>query len=129
MQRPYTEVSMTDNSTRRAALVLVIVGALAVLLMSLGSMGPGPMTEGGGMWGAGMWGGGPVPGWLLAAGVVMQVLSLVALVGGGYLVYRAATGDGRDPDGSLEELRLAYARGDLTDEEYEQRRERLERDT
>ena len=29
----------------------------------------------------------------------------------------------------MEELRLAYARGDLTDEEYEQRKTALERDT
>jgi putative membrane protein len=33
---------------------------------------------------------------------------------------------GRDP--AIEELRHAYARGDLTDEEYESRRERLERE-
>jgi putative membrane protein len=29
----------------------------------------------------------------------------------------------------MEELRLAYARGDLTDEEYEQPKTALERDT
>ncbi|WP_419181143.1 SHOCT domain-containing protein [Haloarcula litorea] len=38
-----------------------------------------------------------------------------------------ATADG-GTDRALDELRLAYARGDLTDEEYEQRKETLEGD-
>ena len=54
---------------------------------------------------------------------------LSALVGGAYLLYQAITGSESDSDQALEELRLAYARGELTDEEYEQRREALERDT
>jgi putative membrane protein len=81
------------------------------------------------MWGSGMWGGGTMPGWMFVVGIVMQLLFLAAIVGGGYLVYRAVVGSGRDSDQAFEELRLAYARGELTDEEYEQRRATLERDT
>ena len=46
-----------------------------------------------------------------------------------HLVYRALEGDESESDQALEELRLAYARGELTDEEYEPRLEALERDT
>jgi putative membrane protein len=41
----------------------------------------------------------------------------------GVLLLRRGT-EGSAADSALEELRLAYARGDLTDEEYETRRER-----
>jgi putative membrane protein len=59
----------------------------------------------------------------------MSLIWLVVLVGGGYLVYRWATGDGSiGTDPALEELRMAYARGDVTEEEYERRRSKLERE-
>jgi putative membrane protein len=69
-----------------------------------------------------------MPGWAFIAGLVMQILFLAALIGGGYLLYRTVAGEERDSDQALEELRIAYARGELTDDEYEQRRETLERD-
>ncbi|GAA0219208.1 SHOCT domain-containing protein [Halobaculum roseum] len=121
------------TKTDDTSLVTLLLGIIAALIifplffMGFGMMGFGPMM--GGMWGGGMWGDGTMPGWLFVVGIVMQLLFLVALVGGGYLIYRAITGDASDADHALEELRLAYARGELTDEEYEQRREALERDT
>jgi putative membrane protein len=118
----------TDD-TRLAAMLLVIIGALLVLpmfFMGFGMMGTGPMM--GGTWGGGMWSDGTMPGWMFVVGIAMQLLFLAALVGGGYLVYRAVAGRDDDSDPALEELRLAYARGELTDEEYEQRREALESD-
>lgn len=123
---------MTTNTTDRqlVTIVLLVLGALVVLpalFMGFGMMGGyGPMM-GGGMWGGGMWGDGTTaPGWMFLVGVVGQLLFLAVLVGGGYLLYRAVTRDG-DGDPALEELRLAYARGDLSEEEYETRREALER--
>jgi len=126
---------MTTKSIERQLgwVVLALVGALVtvpVLSMGSGMAGTGPMGTGpmmGGAWDHGMWGasGGP-SGWLLAVGVGMQLLFLAVLVGVGYLGYRALTGRDASTDPALDELRAAYARGELSDEEYERRRERLE---
>nr|WP_302080547.1 SHOCT domain-containing protein [Salinibaculum sp. KK48] len=52
---------------------------------------------------------------------------LLILLGGGYLVFRRAD-EGQTPrNPAMEELRTAYARGDLTDEEFESRRDKLGR--
>jgi len=120
---------LTDD-TRLVTVLFLIIGAFVIfpiIFMGFGMMGFGPMM--GGMWGSGMWGGGTVPGWLFIVGIVMQLLFLAAIVAGGYLVYRAVVGGESDSDQALEELQLAYARGDVTDEEYEQRRATLERET
>lgn len=119
----------TDDA-RLVTILLVIIGAFVIFpmfFMGFGMMGFGPMM--GGMWGGGMWGGRTTSGWMFVVGIVIQLLFLAALVGGGYLVYRTVAGSESDSDQALEELRLAYARGELTDDEYEQRREALERDT
>jgi putative membrane protein len=71
---------------------------------------------------------GTVPRWAFLVGAAMQFLLLAVLIGAGYLLYRAVTGTTGRSDRALDELRLAYARGELTDEEYETRREVLERD-
>lgn len=115
-----------DTSDRRlVTLLLVVLGVIFVLPlfgMGFGMMGYGPMM--GGMWGGGMWGGSTVPGWMLVVGLVMPILFFLLLVGLLYLVYRLVTDDDA-PDSAVEELRTAYARGDLTDEEYEERLARL----
>ncbi|MDF9747271.1 SHOCT domain-containing protein [Natrinema salsiterrestre] len=119
----------TDTrDTRLVTIVLVTLGALVVLpmlFMGVGLIGFGPMM--GGMWGHGAWDGGTAPGWMPLVAVLMQLLFVAAVVGGGYFLYRSVTG-ADDSDRALEELRLAYARGDLDDDEYEQRRNTLERD-
>ncbi|WP_135366661.1 SHOCT domain-containing protein [Halosimplex halophilum] len=117
----------TDNTDRRVVwIALAVVAALVVipsLGMGFGVMGFGPMMGGHGMWGET----GMAPGWLLLVGLLMQLLFLAALISGVYLVYRVVVGrDGDGTDPALEELRLAYARGDLSEEEYERRRDRLE---
>lgn len=126
---------MTTNSTERRLgwVVLALVGALVavpVFGMGFGLTGTGPMGTGpmmGGTWDHGMWGASGEPsGWLLAVGMGMQLLFLAALVGAGYLGYRALTGRDASADPALDELRSAYARDELSDEEYERRRERLE---
>lgn len=121
---------MTDTSddTSLAAIVFIILGALIalpVLLMGLGMLGAGHTT--GGLGPSGMMDG-AAAGWMLLVWAIVQFLFLAAVVGGLYLVYRAIAGgdDGTDP--ALAALRQAYARGEVSDEEYETRRERLERD-
>lgn len=111
------------NDTRLVTIVLVALGALVVLpvvFMGFGMMVSGPMMSG-------MWERGTAPAWMPLAAVLMQLLFVAVIVGIGYLLYRAITGSD-DSDRALEELRLAYARGELSDEEYEQRRDALERD-
>lgn len=121
-------MSTTSTDRRLVALLLAALGVLVVLpLVFMGSgmmgyMGFGPMM--------GIQSGvasGVVPGWMLVVGLVMQVLFLAVLVGAGYLLYRLVLGDTARGD-ALEELRLAYARGEIDDDEYDRRREVLERD-
>lgn len=119
---------MTSNTDRQLAwVVLAIVVALInipAFAMGFGMMGVGSMM--GGTWGDHMWGSSEASGWMVAIGVGMQLLFLAIVVGGVYLGYRALTTQDESVDPALEELRSAYARGDLSDEEYERRRERLE---
>lgn len=118
-------MSTTHTDRRLVTIVLVLLGAILVvpvLFAGFGMMGFGPMM--GGTRGNG----GAVPGWVFVVGAVMQLLFLALVAGGGYLLYRTLTGSSDDGDRALEALRTAYARGELTDEEYETRKERLERD-
>lgn len=106
----------------RTLLIIVAVVLLVPFLMMLfampmmGMMGWGHMWEwngAGGMW----W------SWLL-----MWLVLLVVVLGGGYLIVNATRSqEPAGTDEAIEELRLAYARGELSDEEFEQRRERLQR--
>lgn len=113
---------MATDSTDRTFGWLVLLGLL--VLLPVFAMGFGMMGSG---WQHGMWGGTDgASGWPLVLGVGMQLLAFAIVVGGGYLAYRALSGDAESADPALEELRMAYARGDLSDEEFERRRERLE---
>lgn len=113
----------TENDLLRVVLAVLAVIVLAPVLMMLFMM---PMM--------GMWGGPLVDGGMMTSGAtwlwaLMWLVPLAVVVGIGYLVYRVvrpASGGGTDP--AVEELRLAYARGDLTDEEFEERRDRLRRE-
>nr|WP_238392243.1 SHOCT domain-containing protein [Halorussus amylolyticus] len=86
-------------------------------------MGFGGMMGYGGM--MGQYGG--TGGWWPFVGMLVPLIFLLIVLGGGYLVFRrmSETQTSRNP--AMEELRMAYARGDLTDEEFEARRDRLER--
>lgn len=118
---------MATTTARNPVLWAVLAVLAVLLLLPLLLVGVSmPMM---GM----MWGGGPgtrvglSPLW----GLGSTLLFLVVVLGAGYLLYRAvARGSlgvaGRDA--AIEELRLEYARGDVSEEEFERRRERLERD-
>jgi putative membrane protein len=107
---------MSSQSSDSVLRVILVVLAALVLLPFLMMAFAVPMM--GGYYG--MHDGG---GWFAGLGLVW----LVVLLGGGYVLYRALTG-GESSDGALEELRHAYARGEMDHDEYEERKERLERD-
>lgn len=120
---------MAFNTTDRQLvwIVLAIVGALVVLpafAMGSGMMGAGPTM--GGTWEHGMWGASDGASDWVVVGVGAQLLFLALLFGAGYLGYKARTTSDGTRNPALEELRSAYARGDLDDEEFDRRRERLE---
>lgn len=114
---------MTQTESLSGTLLIVLGAILLLPLFGMAMMMP--MM---GMWGwshmadTGMWGaGGGSWVWL-----VMWLVPLVVLGGLGYLLYRSLAGTTDESgDPALEELRLAYARGDLSDEEFERRRQRL----
>jgi putative membrane protein len=115
---------MTDSNRVDATtvflLVLVALVAIPVVLMGLsfgGMMGYGWMMGSGTATGVG--------GWPLVALVVPPLLLLVVL-GGGYLVVRRLNEGTDGDDAPMAELRMAYARGELTDEEFETRRRTLQ---
>jgi putative membrane protein len=117
---------MTANSSgglvRVAVVVLGILVLFPVLMMALAVPTMGLM---------GWWGDGMVGGFSPLWGLVMMLVWLVVLLGIGYLLYLGLVGGLRDTsetDPALEELRLAYARGDLSDEDFEERRSHLQRE-
>lgn len=112
----------TTDDTLRIVLIVLAVILLAPIFMMLFAF---PMM---GMWG-GMMGGfdGSTISPLWSIG--MMLVWLVVLIGGGYLVYRWLTSNQSvKSDPALEELRLAYARGDISEEEFEERRSKLKGD-
>lgn len=117
---PMTE---TDSLLRAVLVVALAVLFIPVLLMMLAMpvMGVFGWTH---MGTGGMWDG-PV-GWFVW--LVMFAVPLLVLTGVGYVVYRLL-GNSRveETDTAMEELRRAYARGELSDEEFENRRERLQK--
>jgi putative membrane protein len=105
--------------------VLLVVGAIVALPMIVMVLGFGGMMGYGGMMGG--WTMSGTSGWWPLFGMLVPLLFLLILLGGGYVLARRLVGDRTSRDPALEELRVAYARGELTDEEFETRRERLER--
>lgn len=114
---------MSETRSDLTTVLLVILGIVVLwplLMMGLGGMG---MMGYGGMM-SGPYGGG---GYSIV-GVVLQFVFMIVLLGGGYLLARRLIGHRESRDEALEALRVAYARGDLSDEEFETRRETLEAD-
>ncbi len=113
----------SSNQLDTTTIVLLILGAIILLPLLTMGMGFGGMMGYGGM--MGQYGG--TGGWWPLVGMLVPLIFLLILLGGGYLIFQrmSETQPSRNP--AMEELRTAYARGDLTDEEFEARRERLER--
>ena len=115
----------TDESLIRTLLIVIAAILLLPVLMMTLAMPMMGIWGGGHMWNGGSWGGaGATWMWLL-----MSIVPLLVILGLGYLLYGAVRQPSvRRTDPAIEELRTAYARGELTDEEFEERRERLRRE-
>lgn len=115
-------MSSNDQTLRILLIIAAVVLFLPVLMMAfmmpvMGMWGWGHMSD------VGMWGG---AGWMW---ILMWLLVLAVVLGTGSLLYRGIRRTaGRREDAALEELRVAYARGEISDEEFETRRERLQRE-
>jgi putative membrane protein len=113
---------MAATTTPNRLIVLALIAlALLVFLPAL-FMGGGMMGYGGPM--MGWMYGTNTPGWMLVVGLASQLLMVALVVGLGYLAYKALTGG--ETDTAIEELRTAFARGDIDEDEFERRKERLE---
>lgn len=114
-----------NNELVRLLLIIVAIVILLPILMMVFAWPMMGMWGGGHMWDGGMWNGAGTP-WVW---LVMWLTVLLILLGGGYLLYRGITrSDSDETDAALEELRIAYAKGELSDEEFETRRDRLQRE-
>jgi putative membrane protein len=118
-------MSSNEPLLRAAVLILLALLVLPVLMMFvlLPMMG---FTGWSHMSGPGMWNGGGGGGWI--AVLLTMGVPLVLVIALGYAVYRLLTKSEDRTDDALEELRMTYARGDLSDEEFEKRRDRLQRE-
>lgn len=127
-----------DPVTRTVLAVFAVLGLLVLLPVSMMTFamsamgttgGMGMMSGRGTMSGMGMMGGmgGPAGGFSPVFGLGAMVVWLVVLAGVGYVVYSRVVGKTDDEQGesALAELREAYVRGDLTEEEFERRVEKL----
>ncbi|WP_137285875.1 SHOCT domain-containing protein [Halorussus salinisoli] len=112
----------TDQGMLRVVLIVLGVLILFPLLMMVFAI---PMMGMMGWW----WGGGTIENGLSPLwGIGMMLVWLAILVGIGYFLYRGLVGrmdTDSTGDPALEELRIAYARGELSEDEYQKRRERL----
>jgi len=108
-----------DDSLR---IILIVIGAIVFLPVVFGLLMVPMMGMMGAWWVGGD--GGPT-GWLL----LWQVVPLLLLVAAAALGLRWLRGRELGGDPALQELRHAYARGDIDDEEFERRRAVLEDDT
>ncbi len=123
-------MTSTNADRHLGWIVLALVAAVVLppaVMLGVGMAGMGPMM--GGTWDHGVWGAGDGAwGWMLFVAVGVQLLFLALLVGAASLGYNALTTRSESTDPAVEELRSAYARGDLDDEAFERRRDRLESD-
>ena len=115
----------TNESLSRTILIVIAVVLLLPVLMMVFMMPMMGLWGWGHMWNGGMWGGtGSTWLWLLT-----MLVPLLVILGAGYFLSRTLRHrDEQRTDPAVEELRSAYARGELSDEEFQERRERLQRD-
>ncbi len=118
---PLTDVLLRSRTGRSIGTAVATLAVLAALTMPAAAQhGAGAM--GGGVGGVGWFGLGPLL-WIVVIGAI------VALIGGYTRPNNSSNTEPRSStDGALTALRERYARGELSDEEFERRRQRLQGD-
>jgi len=117
---------MTQTETLTRTILLVLLGLLAIPLVMMLVMMPAMGVFGWSHMSGWMWD--SSGGWL--AMVLMMAIPLLVVIGIGYLVSQSlGTETTEQTDEALEELRRIYARGEISDEEFERRRKNLQQDT
>ncbi|WP_459881997.1 SHOCT domain-containing protein [Halorubrum gandharaense] len=117
---------MTQTEPLTRTILLVLIGLLAIPLVMMLVMMPAMGAVGWSHMGSWMWD--SSGGWL--AMVLMMAIPLLVVIGIGYLIYQSlGTETTEQTDEALEELRRVYARGEISDEEFERRRKNLRKDT
>jgi len=114
------ETERTSERDRPLRLILIVVASILIIPLVLMAVMMPMMWMVGGMETGGAVSMSPV--W----GIGMMLVFLLIVLGVGYALYRTLTQAGiSSGDPAVEELRVAYARGELSQEEFEQRREAL----
>ena len=137
-----TTRQMTAGETVGRGVVVAAGTLLAATLLAgvVGAMWRVSMWSAMGSHHSAMWG--PIhataPGFQMGFGlplwtVILLALPLAVLAGVGYVLYRLVVDrggpDDETDDAAIAELRRAYARGDLSDEEFDRRERRLATET
>lgn len=113
-----TAMTTNDSALRTAVYVVLFLLAIPILMMLvmmplMAGIGWDMHTAWHGSGGGWAWG-------------LMLLVPLLVLIGVGYLLSTLVrASNGHQGDRALQELRTAYARGDLSDEAFEQRRKKL----
>jgi len=114
------ETERTSERDRPLRLILIVVASILIIPLVLMAVMMPMMWMVGGMETGGAVSMSPV--W----GIGMMLVFLLIVLGVGYALYRTLAQAGiSSGDPAVEELRVAYARGELSQEEFEQRREAL----
>lgn len=116
---------MSDTNTLLRTVLIIVAAVLLipVVLMVLFA----PMM---GMMGWGSWGMNNGMTGLSWMGLMSWLLVFLVLAGVGYvLMWGLSAAENESRNSAHDELHRAYARGDLTDGEYEERRQRLEQES
>ncbi|MCU4744453.1 SHOCT domain-containing protein [Natronoglomus mannanivorans] len=116
---------MTRTEPLTRTILLVLLGLLAIPLVMMLVMMPMMGAFGWSHMSGWMWD--SSGGWV--AMVLLMGIPILVVIRVGYLVYQSlGTETTEQADEAVEELRRVYARGEISDEEFERRRENLRQD-
>ncbi len=118
-----TESGVTDDLVKIAVFIFALILVFPLLMMVFAAVFMG--SNG---WMGGAMIGDVHPAWGFGS-VLLGVLLVLGFVYFMRELFFGTKSEEESVDPALEELRIAYARGELTDEEYERRRTKLENDS